>query len=78
MKILFLAAILLPMAASAQQVPPPVQALSALLQECGMREANARVGAAMFQADIDLLKAANQSLEKELKAAQDDPETGNR
>ena len=76
MKVLVLATILLPIAASAQQVPPPVQALSALLQECDVREANARVGAAMFQADITLLKGVNEDLKKELRAARDNSATG--
>lgn len=78
MKILALTIILLPIAASAQQVSPPVQALSALLHECEMREANARVGAAMFQEDIALLKGANEDLKKELKTTQDNSATGGR
>lgn len=72
MRLLVLITILLPITALAQVTSPPVQALGAMLQECVAREANARVGAAMFQSDIASLKAANEDTKKQLKAAQDD------
>lgn len=78
MKRFALAFIFLPIAALAQQAPPPVQALAAMLQECTAREANARVGAATLQADIASLKGSNEDLKKQLKAAQGDTATGNR
>jgi hypothetical protein len=71
MKRFALAFISFPIVALAQQAPPPVQALAAMLQECTAREANARVGAAIFQADITSLKSANDDLKKQLKTAQD-------
>jgi hypothetical protein len=48
-----------------------------MLQECGGREAGARVGAATLQADVTSLKAAYEDLKKRLKADQDDTPTGN-
>jgi hypothetical protein len=79
MKCLALACcILLPVTSYAQQAPPPMQALASMLQECGAREAGARVGAATLQADVALLKATNEELKKQLKSAQDDAPTGSR
>jgi hypothetical protein len=43
-----------------------------MLQECGAREVGARVGAATLQVDIASLKATNEDLKRQLKAAQDD------
>ena len=73
-----LAFIFLPVTALAQQASPPVQALATMLQECTAREANARVGAAMFQADIASLKAANEDLKKQLNSPQGDATIGKR
>jgi hypothetical protein len=42
-----------------------------------MREANARVGAATFQADIAALNAATEDLKEQLKKAQDNAKVGN-
>lgn len=72
MRRLALACIFLPAASYAQQAPPPIQALAAMLQECGAREVGARVGAATLQVDIASLKATNEDLKRQLKAAQDD------
>jgi len=49
-----------------------------MLQECAAREANARVGAAMYQANIASLTAGNEDLKKQLKAAQDEAAIRNR
>jgi hypothetical protein len=70
--------IFLPTAALAQQAPPAVQALAAMLQECEAREANVRVGAAMLQADVTSLKGINKDMKKQRAAAQGDATTGNR
>ena len=78
MKRFAFALIFLPSAAFAQQAPPPVQALAAMLQECEAREANARVGAAMLQADVTSLKGTNEDLKKQQTATQGDATTGNR
>jgi hypothetical protein len=78
MKRFAFALIFLPIAALAQQAPPPVQALAAMLQECEAREANARVGAAMLQADVTSLKGTNEDLKKQQTAGQGDATTGNR
>jgi hypothetical protein len=72
------ALIFFPIAALAQQAPPPVQALAAMLQECEAREANARVGAAVLQADVILLRNSNEDLKKQQKNAQGDAAIGNR
>jgi hypothetical protein len=77
MRRLALACIFLPVTSYAQQASPPLQALAAMLQECGGREAGARVGAATLQADVSSLKAAYEDLKKRLKADQDDTPTGN-
>ena len=63
--------ICLPMVAYGQQASPPVQTLAAMVQECTAREASARVGAAMLQADITSLRLVNEDLRKQLKVAQD-------
>ncbi len=71
-----LAFIVLPIPALAQQAPPPVQALAAMLQECAAREANARVGAATMQAEIAALKAVNEDSKTQPKPAQDHEAAG--
>jgi hypothetical protein len=78
MRLFALAIFFLPTVAIAQQAAPPVQALATMLQECTAREANARVGAAMFQSDIASLTTDNESLKKQLKATQEGPTTGSR
>jgi hypothetical protein len=41
-----------------------------MLQECEMREANARVGVATLQSDLATLKAVDEDLKTQLRTAQ--------
>ncbi len=70
MKRFAVAFIFFPISALAQQAAPPVQALGAMLQECEMREANARVGVATLQSDLATLKAVDEDLKTQLRTAQ--------
>ena len=77
MRRLALACIFLPVTSYAQQASPPLQALAAMLQECGGREAALEFEPRHFKRMLPDWRPAYEDLKKRLKADQDDTPTGN-